>query len=112
MPILNEPPFIDLVAGDVNDERILIVPDFPNLDWVSSAVAELINPSTGAITTLTATVTDPAAKHVRVNFGAPGGWLPSATPGEYRLRLQLSGGAQVLTVPSRRSQYVTVNVST
>lgn len=112
MPITNVPPSIDLVAGDVNDQRILIVPDFADLAWVSSVVGELITPSTGAITNLTAAVADAAAKTVTVNFGGSGGWLPSAAAGEYRLRLQLTGGTQVLTVPSTQSQYVVVNVST
>lgn len=112
MTTQNVPPSIELVAGDVNDERILIVPDFADLTWVSSVIGELITPSTGSITNLTASVADAAAKTVRVNFGAGGGWLPTAPPGEYRLRLQLTGGGQVLTVPSQRSQYVVVIVST
>ncbi len=95
-------------AGDVNDVREIVLqgggPDVTSrLAEPGTTVAAMVRPwgSTGAWTTLTATVLNAARRVIAVSLGGTGGWLSTATAGTYEMKYVVTfADGTVLTWPT------------
>lgn len=104
------PPEIELVAGDIGDKRIVECTGVEDLTWVVDVIAVVWN-DTHAEVELEATVTDADNRLVEIDFGDADGWLPTADPDSYRLRIHCSSPTAELTFPVRREDQIAVIVS-
>jgi hypothetical protein len=96
------------VAGDVGDTITVTLGGIANLDAVSAAEAHVWQDG-GTATVLDAEVADAEACTVTVHLGGTGEWLPTATPGRYRLEHQLTFlDGSVLTWPQMRPDEIVV----
>lgn len=104
------------MAGDVNDVREIVLagggPDVTDrLAAVGTTVVGKVRPygSTGSWEDLTGTVANAARRVIAISLGGVGGWLSTATAGEYELRYRVAfadGG--VLTWPTGEPDRLTV----
>lgn len=84
------------VRGTVGDTLVAELDGIGNVADITSIVAKVWLPRVApAQVTLTAAVTNVALRHVTVQLGGAGGWLPTAQRGQWLMRLYptFPGGA-------------------
>lgn len=93
--------------GDVNDTIVVALSGIQDLNDAISVLARVTLGDVEVV--LAAAVTDPIARQVTVQLGGVGGWLPTATPGKWSFRIEVTFiDASVITWPTGSHDYIVV----
>lgn len=103
------------VAGDIGDVREVVLsggaPDLADRLDGATIAAKLLDDGT-LVATLTGAVVNAAKRIVSISLGAAGGWLATATPGEYQVDIEVTfSDGNVWTFPSDGSLRLQVRTS-